>query len=232
MVTSAKVRPAPALQEAGRRQRRREETSERIFVAAMELLSHKGFAETTVEEITRAADVGKGTFFNYFPSKEHLLGYLVGRQRGVVDRHLELAHEGATPGPALLVSLGRNLLKFPGKSPQMARSVIAAFVGNAEVREYLVGQLAEGRGAIAEMIRLCRQRGELSGPLAASELARAYQHTLFGTVLLWALEPSSPLEKRFTHTMRVFLSGIQTVEQRGSRGKSRTRPAGRKSEAR
>ena len=56
-----------------RRQRRSTETRERLFRAALRLFAEKGFAETTVEDITNAADVGKGTFFNYFPSKEHIL---------------------------------------------------------------------------------------------------------------------------------------------------------------
>ena len=56
-----------------RRQRRSAETRERLFRAALRLFAEKGFAETTVEDITNAADVGKGTFFNYFPSKEHIL---------------------------------------------------------------------------------------------------------------------------------------------------------------
>ncbi len=41
--------------------------------AALRLFAQRGMAETSVEDITEAADVGKGTFFNYFPSKEHLL---------------------------------------------------------------------------------------------------------------------------------------------------------------
>src|SRR5690349_2438907 len=56
-----------------RRQRRSAEIRERLFRAALKLFAEKGIAETTVEDITNAADVGKGTFFNYFPSKEHIL---------------------------------------------------------------------------------------------------------------------------------------------------------------
>src|SRR6266849_60731 len=56
-----------------RRQRRSADIRERLFRAALKLFSEKGFAETTVEDITNAADVGKGTFFNYFPSKDHIL---------------------------------------------------------------------------------------------------------------------------------------------------------------
>src|ERR1700758_881464 len=57
----------------GRRERRTAETRERLFRAALDLFAKKGFVETTVEDITEAADVGKGTFFNYFPSKDHIL---------------------------------------------------------------------------------------------------------------------------------------------------------------
>ncbi len=57
----------------GRRERRSAETRERLFRAASDLFAKKGFSETTVEDITEAADVGKGTFFNYFPSKDHIL---------------------------------------------------------------------------------------------------------------------------------------------------------------
>src|SRR6266699_6045054 len=56
-----------------RRQRRSAEIRDRLFRAALTLFGKKGYAETTVEDITEAADVGKGTFFNYFPTKEHIL---------------------------------------------------------------------------------------------------------------------------------------------------------------
>ncbi len=59
----------------GRRERRQQETRERLYQSAMRLLSERDFHEVTVEMITEAADVGKGTFFNYFPNKEAIVGY-------------------------------------------------------------------------------------------------------------------------------------------------------------
>src|SRR6202162_3626203 len=66
---SSSVHPPPS----DRRSRRSAELRERLFRAALDLFAQKGFAETTVEDITNAADLGKGTFFNYFPSKDHIL---------------------------------------------------------------------------------------------------------------------------------------------------------------
>jgi AcrR family transcriptional regulator len=198
----------PVVAESGRRQRRREETTEKLFIAAIELFSRKGFARTTVEDITKAADVGKGTFFNYFPSKEHVLGYLVGKQQGTVLEHLALAREAKLASEEVLTSLGRSLIRFPGKSPELARSLIQSFLGNIEVREYIVREMSIAREWIAEIIRLGQKRGELRDEIPPPELARAFHRVLLGTALMWALDPESSMEKQFVSTMRTIFSGL------------------------
>jgi len=62
--------------ELSRRERKKQETRQSLLAAAMALFHEKGYDATPVEEITERADVGKGTFFNYFPSKEALLAEL------------------------------------------------------------------------------------------------------------------------------------------------------------
>lgn len=47
-----------------------------LMSAAERLFVHKGFTVTTVDEITRAAGVAKGTFYLYFRSKEDALAAL------------------------------------------------------------------------------------------------------------------------------------------------------------
>lgn len=222
MVIQAKLHPGELSvpDGTGRRERRREETSEKLFIAAIELFSRKGFAHTRVEEITQAADVGKGTFFNYFPSKEHVLGYLVTKQHGTIRQHLLLAREGKTEIRDILLSLARDLIRVPGKSPQMARSLISAFLGNIEVREYIARELSVGRNMIAEIISLGQERGELRREIASPELARVFQHVLFGTVLIWALDTVSSLDKQFSNTMQVFFSGLGATSKPAARVKS------------
>src|SRR5690242_19660146 len=90
---------------SGRRERRRQETHTRIFDSAMRLFAERGFANTPVEDITKAADVAKGTFFNYFPTKEAIREALAERQLGVVRAAEELAHTAASIRPVLLEML-------------------------------------------------------------------------------------------------------------------------------
>lgn len=44
-----------------------------LIQVGMELFESQSFAKTTVDQITNAAGVGKGTFYNYFETKEDLL---------------------------------------------------------------------------------------------------------------------------------------------------------------
>lgn len=63
--------------EPGRRERKKEEVRKRILDSAMELFEEHGFDNVTMEGIAEAADVAKGTLYNYFPVKEAILsGYV------------------------------------------------------------------------------------------------------------------------------------------------------------
>ncbi len=52
---------------------KKEQTKERIEQAALHLFREKGYTRTTVQEITNAANVAKGTFFNHFPTKDSIM---------------------------------------------------------------------------------------------------------------------------------------------------------------
>ncbi len=207
MVTVTQSRTAPL--KTGLRQRRRQQTEEKIFLAAMQLFREKGFALTTVEEITRTAGVAKGTFFNYFPSKQHVLGYLVERQKGVVAAHLELARAGAVPVPEVLKRLGRSLARFPGKSPEMARSVMSAFLASEDVRTKVSCEMALGRRMVAEMIHLGQERSQLRADVAPAQLAHDFHRAILGTVLLWALDPVSPLSKHLEEIIAMVVAAAR-----------------------
>jgi len=56
-----------------RRERRVREVHDRIVTAAMELFESRGVESVKVDEICDAADIAQKTFFNHFPTKQHLM---------------------------------------------------------------------------------------------------------------------------------------------------------------
>jgi AcrR family transcriptional regulator len=62
---------------AGRGERRRQETRAKLVRAAHQLMAEKGIGATTIQEITDTADVGFGSFYNHFESKQAIVQAII-----------------------------------------------------------------------------------------------------------------------------------------------------------
>jgi len=69
-----------------RLQRRRRETRARLLEAAEQVFVEKGYDSATLNQITEGADLGIGTFYNYFSGKR-------GIYNALIRRHYLLMHE-------------------------------------------------------------------------------------------------------------------------------------------
>ena len=73
----------------GKRETQKENRREEILRAAMDLFSKQGFELTTVEDITRAVNIAKGTFYNFFVKKEDVLLYFLDTEFSKSRREIE-----------------------------------------------------------------------------------------------------------------------------------------------
>ena len=86
------LKAAAGASSADRRTRNRLRTKQAILQAAWSLFLTVGYEKTTVQDITDAADIGKGTFFSHFSKKSEVALYLCTHRRDVV---LEMHENGA-----------------------------------------------------------------------------------------------------------------------------------------
>ena len=80
------------------RKARKENTRKKVFKVALELFTNKGFEKTTIEDITKKANVAKGTFYNFFAKKEDVLVYYL-------DSKISQSHE------KFRISTGSNFIE-------------------------------------------------------------------------------------------------------------------------
>ena len=76
-------------QETSKRERKKLQTKKTISRIALELFFSKGPNEITVAEIMEEADLGTGTFYNYFESKEAILKYCLVERIDSANQTLE-----------------------------------------------------------------------------------------------------------------------------------------------
>src|ERR1700760_2957490 len=193
---------------SSRRERKSTQIRERLFRASLNLFAKKGFAETTVEDITNAADVGKGPFFNYFPSKDHILLAFAEMQHAKLRGAVEEARRTSEPMPQFLRSLGERMTEEPARNPDLIRALLLAFLSNVQVRGEMLSIQDRALDLHVEMIRRGQDRGEIRNDLPASEIAMVFRQTIFGTLLIWSLYGDATLRSRMDSAFEVIWSGL------------------------
>jgi AcrR family transcriptional regulator len=202
----------PHLQAMGRRERRAAETRLRLFRSALQLFAQRGFSNVTVEDITEAADVGKGTFFNYFESKDHVLGVMAEIQLGKVREALEQASAGKRTIQAVLRHLFERVSEEPGRSPELARALLSSFLASDRIRQLIDRNMSDGRRMAAEIIGLGQERGEIDPKLKKDQLALLLQQTFLGTLLMWSLRGEAKLQSAIETSFQHFWKAIAVAD--------------------
>jgi AcrR family transcriptional regulator len=167
--------------EISRRERKKDETRQRIFLHAIRLFRERGFEATTVDDITAGADVARGTFFNYFPKKESVLAYL--SEQRLVDAESAAGEVLAANKPAR------------DKLVEIYARAASAYEEDRELSKYVFGELlrrafspVEDIGSrwdqvVAQVIEQGKKTGELRRDLdpqrAIGVLTGAYYALLF-----------------------------------------------------
>jgi TetR/AcrR family transcriptional regulator, cholesterol catabolism regulator len=193
---------------SNRRSRRSAELRERIFRAALDQFAEKGFAEATVEDITNTADVGKGTFFNYFPSKDHILLAFGEMQLERLRQGVDHARRTHQPYREFLHALTTRMTGEHSRNPDMIRMLLLAFLSNRDVRQEMLDMQARVLGLHAEMVQLGQERDEIRKDVDPMQVAQTIRQTVFGTLLIWSLYADSSLPARIDSAIDVLWAGL------------------------
>ena len=93
----------------GRRERKKQVTRQALVAAAVRLFTERGYDETSVADITEAADVSKRTFFLHFPTKEDVLLADGDERVTLAVRAIQDRSPGVSPREALADAASRMI---------------------------------------------------------------------------------------------------------------------------
>jgi len=166
-----------------RRLRHARERRVRIEQAALALFAERGFAATSVDEIAARADVAKGTFFSYFPSKpEVLAGYY-----RALDARFFAALEKLDPArpEAALTGYYRAAERILRAEGSLARVLFEAIAVDPHLGELdrASGESAEQR--VARFLARAQELGVLREELDPALAARVLTDLWAATVREW-----------------------------------------------
>ena len=185
----------------------------------MRLFSEKGFDAVTVEMITEAAGLGKGTFFIHFSNKEAVVGHFFELQMQVLTESLPLIMDVAVPDTSAsssdsplwrqMKAMAHRLGDRCGQSRKLARTLLALTLTNDKVREAHFNIRTKVIGTFREAVRAGQEVGQLRSDLTPDQLTEFLFGIYFLALCRWAMnETSETIHDAIDATYAIAWEGV------------------------
>jgi len=200
------------MSDCSRRERKKQETRQRLLEAAWSLFQEKGYENATVQEITEAADVGKGTFFNYFETKEAILADIAVWQTELLSDRI-LSAEDVPDGTVARIKLvmAAMALKF---SPE---GDLAQHLLSARLSEPARRHSAHRLGSILyELVVQGQARQEIRQDVDAGLITHFMMSCVFHYIFRWHrdVQGTFSLEDELIKAVDALMNGLGGPEWR------------------
>lgn len=195
-----------------RRERKKERTRVEIYTAAMTLFLKRGFDAVTIDEICRAADVARATFFLHFPAKEALLAEYGQRANQELAAALRATRGSATATIRMTFTM---LAERAERHPELVRMLVREIV----TRPPALSQQDEQARDLVELLAAVIRRGQASGEfrkrLEPRVAALAAAASFFAVIYAWARSDREiALNPVLNETLDVILHGLSERKAR------------------
>ena len=195
------------------RERQRQERAALILQAAEEVLSEKGYHDTSMDEIAARVGIAKGTVYLHFPSKEDLVFALFERELETflltVDQILIQETSARNRLEAILHNLYKGLL---GKRIQLLLALYTSMeVGHELLKKK--GQIQYCVERLAAQVTVLLEEGKVSGDFDTSLPTPVMLSTFFSLLSPRAykrlvVEEQMSLEELVRHLAHFYFKGI------------------------
>jgi AcrR family transcriptional regulator len=190
-----------------------------LLSAARSLFARHGVAGTTVDDIARLAQVSRATAFNYFPSKQALLGALVREMEArflhIMDAQLEAP---ATAAQRIAALFSWTAAKVE-ETPELSRVLIGASETTFGAAPDSGVRTARTHRAFVRILAAGRRAGNVRADLPPEVLAEIVGGTYGGILHAWRVAGRYPLRRRLDGAALALGELIAA----GSAAQSRTR---------
>lgn len=202
---------SPIQTDGSRRERKKEKTRQTIVNVSLALFQKQGFEATSMEQIAEEADIAKGTLYNYFSSKEAIIGeymnYVIRDNQDKLQRIIN----GYTDTKSRLLALLKMMAEWNEQNRDLVKMHTTARLQDL----FMFPQHRDGRQSNLELIltriiRLGQNSGELRGDLGADKLARYFKAMYIVPFISWlGGDDQAANEQTTRETIDIFLNGVK-----------------------
>ena len=168
-----------------RRQRQALETKDKLYNAAVREINEKGFSNVSIEDITTAAQVAKGTFYTHFESKEALIFYTFQQSDDVYRRAYEQVREEAFL-PAVTAFMRRSYTEYERRGKGIIKAMISHYFSLP--RHDFYGKDRALLQCLGKLVERGKREGDLDPVRSTEAYVALLVSTVVGVEVMWCLD--------------------------------------------
>jgi AcrR family transcriptional regulator len=193
-----------------RSQRKKREVRGRILAAAQVLFDQEGVDATTVEQICERADIAVRTFFNYFPSKRHIVHELAIEAALEVAARIRAVHrDGDSTRERLMLFFARSA-EVGTKAGPMHRELLSHLIAINDIP----ADLQHARNAMLELLRDGVRAGDVGVTHPLETLADVILGTFYRLIIDWTNQDDYPIEVHLAHAAAFLCDAVAPGKSR------------------
>ncbi len=147
---------------AGLREKKKAETRTAITEAAVRLFAEKGYEKTSIEDIARAAGIGKATVYGYFPAKDDIFLAYCDDELEESFARLQAEEGGEETLLEQLINFFMIKFTFITKNREFGRQLLREMVFPRQVNEKAKEHDPRYFDILEEFFQAAQQRGEIA----------------------------------------------------------------------
>ena len=193
------------------RERKKRDTAEWIYRAALHLFREQGYTATTIEEIAQAAGVDMSTFFKYYPTKDAVLSHLGRQQLRLLEEAIAVIPDfDKLPAYGQILFVFNLLAAGVQGDREFLRIVTHGIFSSAFAFSDTASSAHQLYELLLEIVRRGQERGELHTKAEAESMTLILLSTYFYTFITW-LEMENPpqLSARLQTHLSSLLDGMK-----------------------
>jgi len=190
----------------GRREKRRQETRNRIEEAAYRLFRRQGVEATSIEQICSEADVARRTFYGYYANKHALLGglgisRLYSQAEPMLVELMSSYPDTYSRLKAMIDYIEARFATFDEVDRQLILLAPSVLAGDAEQQRDIADHALN---AFASLFATGQANGDIPRTFSPEILAAMVVGTLNTLATHWAIDSSYPVIDKLEEARELF----------------------------
>ena len=165
------------------------QTKNRIYDTAVKIINEKGFENVTIEDITTAANVAKGSFYNYFETKDALILYTFQQSDDIYEK----VYTRIKGQPFLIMMeefIRLSYIQYEKRGKGIIKAIISNYFSYREFNFY--GNDRRLIKCLRKILQSGKDEGIIGQDRSEDAMILLLLSSLIGVEVLWCMNPQAP----------------------------------------